>query len=87
MAANNSSGGKSRRFGIMRDNVRAISAILPDGTKARFNGAAPEPGAYADLVADMRALGHRESDEIDLPPPYGPSVEEHHAVTAPSGDR
>ncbi|MEM6305211.1 MAG: FAD-binding and (Fe-S)-binding domain-containing protein [Pseudomonadota bacterium] len=65
MAANNSSGGKSLRYGIMRDNVRAIHAILPDGTRARFNGAAPEPGAYADLVSDMRALGRREAAEID----------------------
>jgi len=65
MAANNSSGGKSLRYGIMRDNVNAISAILPDGTKARFNGANPEPGPYADLVADMRALGQREAGEID----------------------
>ncbi|WP_227268237.1 FAD-binding and (Fe-S)-binding domain-containing protein [Roseobacter weihaiensis] len=65
MAANNSSGGKSLRYGIMRDNVRAISAILPDGTKARFNGADPEPGAYAHLVSDMRALGQREAGEID----------------------
>jgi FAD/FMN-containing dehydrogenase/Fe-S oxidoreductase len=65
MAANNSSGGKSLRYGIMRDNVRAISAILPDGTKARFNGTDPEPGPYADLVADMRALGRREAAEID----------------------
>ncbi len=64
MAANNSSGGKSLRYGIMRDNVRAISAILPDGTKARFNGADPQPGPYADLVTDMRALGQREADEI-----------------------
>jgi FAD/FMN-containing dehydrogenase len=65
MAANNSSGGRSLRYGIMRDNVRAITAILPDGTKARFNGADPEPGVYADLVADMRALGQREAAEID----------------------
>jgi FAD/FMN-containing dehydrogenase/Fe-S oxidoreductase len=65
MAANNSSGGKSLRFGIMRDNVRAISAILPDGTKARFNGADPDPGPYADLVSDMRALGQREAEEIE----------------------
>ncbi|MGZ2257963.1 FAD-binding and (Fe-S)-binding domain-containing protein [Roseobacter sp. A03A-229] len=65
MAANNSSGGKSLRYGIMRDNVRAISAILPDGTEARFNGAAPPPGPYADLVSDMRALGQREAEEID----------------------
>lgn len=65
MAANNSSGGKSLRYGIMRDNVRSISAILPDGTRARFDTDAPEPGSYADLVADMRALGRREADEID----------------------
>ncbi len=65
MAANNSSGGKSLRYGIMRDNVRAISAILADGTRARFNGADPEPGVYRDLVADMRALGRREASEIE----------------------
>ncbi|APX14066.1 FAD-binding and (Fe-S)-binding domain-containing protein [Tateyamaria omphalii] len=65
MAANNSSGGKSLRYGIMRDNVRAISSILPDGTRARFNGADLAPGAYADLVSDMRALGQREAEEID----------------------
>ncbi|WP_298970055.1 FAD-binding oxidoreductase [uncultured Roseobacter sp.] len=65
MAANNSSGGKSLRYGIMRDNVQAITGILPDGTEAHFNGSEPAPGPYADLVADMRALGHREADEID----------------------
>ncbi|WP_299403744.1 FAD-binding oxidoreductase [uncultured Roseobacter sp.] len=65
MAANNSSGGKSLRYGIMRDNVRAITGILPDGTEAHFNGSEPTPGPYADLVTDMRALGHREADEID----------------------
>ncbi|MFK7869354.1 MAG: FAD-binding and (Fe-S)-binding domain-containing protein [Roseobacter sp.] len=65
MAANNSSGGKSLRYGIMRDNVRAINAILPDGTKARFNGTDPAAGTYADLVRDMRLLGQREADEID----------------------
>ncbi|WP_424990057.1 FAD-binding and (Fe-S)-binding domain-containing protein [Fluviibacterium sp. S390] len=64
MAANNSSGGKSLRYGIMRDNVRAISALLPDGTKAQFNRDDPAPGSYADLVSDMRALGRREADEI-----------------------
>jgi FAD/FMN-containing dehydrogenase/Fe-S oxidoreductase len=63
MAANNSSGGKSLRYGIMRDNVRAISAILPDGSNARFD-TTHGSGAYADLVADMRGLGQREADEI-----------------------
>lgn len=66
MAANNSSGGKSLRYGIMRDNVRAISGILPDGTKAQFNTAQPDPGPYADLVTEMCALGQREADEIDV---------------------
>ncbi|MDV7143454.1 FAD-linked oxidase C-terminal domain-containing protein [Tropicimonas sp. TH_r6] len=65
MAANNSSGGKSLRYGIMRDNVRAISALLPDGTRARFETTEPEPGPYCDLVSDMRALGRREADEIE----------------------
>ncbi|KIC47284.1 lactate dehydrogenase [Ruegeria sp. ANG-S4] len=65
MAANNSSGGRSLRYGIMRDNVRAIKAILPDGTEARFSKDAAPPGRYADLVSDMRALGRREADEIE----------------------
>src|SRR6056297_1603856 len=48
----------------MRDNIRAISAILPDGIRARFNGDDPKPRPYADLVADMRALRRRDADEI-----------------------
>ncbi|WP_170765841.1 FAD-binding and (Fe-S)-binding domain-containing protein [Ruegeria lacuscaerulensis] len=65
MAANNSSGGKSLRYGIMRDNVRAINAILIDGTEARFSADTPVSGNYADLVGDMRALGRRVATEID----------------------
>ncbi len=36
MAGNNSCGTRSIRYGIMRDNVRAIDAILADGSEARF---------------------------------------------------
>ena len=36
MAGNNSAGGRSIRYGIMRDNVLAINAILSDGSKAHF---------------------------------------------------
>jgi FAD/FMN-containing dehydrogenase/Fe-S oxidoreductase len=36
MAGNNSCGTRSIRYGIMRDNVLAIEAILADGTEARF---------------------------------------------------
>ena len=49
MAGNNSCGTRSIRYGIMRDNVLAIDAILADGTEARFGevGAQP-PSACAD---------------------------------------
>ena len=36
MAGNNSAGGRSIRYGIMRDNVLAINAILSDGSTAHF---------------------------------------------------
>src|SRR5262252_637003 len=36
MAGNNSCGTRSIRYGIMRDNVLAIDAILADGSEARF---------------------------------------------------
>jgi len=60
MAGNNSCGGRSLRYGAMRDNVIAIDAILPDGTRARFG----EDDAPADLAADLLALGRREADEV-----------------------
>ncbi len=62
MAANNSCGGRSLRYGMMRDNVLAIDAFLADGTEARFAeaGTAGEPG----FVADLLALGAREQAEI-----------------------
>ncbi|KAB2913435.1 MAG: FAD-binding oxidoreductase, partial [Hyphomicrobiaceae bacterium] len=39
MAGNNSCGTRSIRYGIMRDNVLAIDAILPGGSEARFGEA------------------------------------------------
>ncbi len=36
MAGNNSCGGRSIRYGMMRDNVLAIDAVLADGTDATF---------------------------------------------------
>ena len=41
MAGNNSSGARSIRYGIMADRVRAIDAVLADGTALRF-GELPE---------------------------------------------
>ena len=37
MAGNNSCGGRSIRYGMMRDNVTAIDAILSDGSTARLS--------------------------------------------------
>ena len=41
MAGNNSSGARSIRYGIMADRVRALDAVLADGTALRF-GEVPE---------------------------------------------
>ena len=59
MAGNNSCGGRSIRYGMMRDNVLAIDAFLADGSGARF-GEAAGPAFKADLLA----LGEREQAEI-----------------------
>jgi FAD/FMN-containing dehydrogenase len=69
MTANNSCGSRSLRYGNMVHNVRAIEAILADGSAAHFGevpGNLPEglPARYRDLVLRMRALHARENDEI-----------------------
>ncbi len=68
MAANNSCGGRSMRYGTMRDNVLAIEAVLADGTLARFGRIG---GSLADVLAPLRplakdllAIGAREAHEI-----------------------
>jgi FAD/FMN-containing dehydrogenase/Fe-S oxidoreductase len=60
MAGNNSCGSKSIRYGLMADNVRAIDAILADGSRHWFG----EAGPNTDLVARLHALGEREAAEI-----------------------
>src|SRR5947208_7253023 len=70
MTANNSCGSRSIRYGNMVHNVRAIDAILADGSAAHFAevpgnfGEEVEPERYRGLVRDMRALHRREADEI-----------------------
>jgi FAD/FMN-containing dehydrogenase/Fe-S oxidoreductase len=70
MAANNSCGARSLRYGNMVHNVRGIDALLADGTAA-YMGEVPGnfddeamPERYRDLVRGMRALHRREADEI-----------------------
>ncbi|MGJ4931687.1 FAD-binding and (Fe-S)-binding domain-containing protein [Bradyrhizobium sp. HKCCYLS2038] len=70
MAGNNSCGGRSLRYGTMRDNTIAIDAALADGTLAHF-GEVPRdlndvsvPDNARALFRDMLALGEREAAEI-----------------------
>src|SRR5438034_3510726 len=71
MAGNNSCGGRSLRYGTMRDNVRSIDAVLADGTPAHFG---PLGGDSSDIDAspplpplarDLLAIGAREAGEIE----------------------
>ena len=67
MAGNNSCGARSIRYGTMRRSVRAIDAVLADGTAARFgeidgHGTASPP--LRDLTDRMLDLGRREAAEI-----------------------
>ncbi|MFA6266742.1 MAG: FAD-linked oxidase C-terminal domain-containing protein [Pseudolabrys sp.] len=68
MAGNNSCGGRSLRYGTMRDNVIGIDAILADGTPAHFGpiggNADDVPAPLRPLAQDLLAIGARERDEI-----------------------
>jgi FAD/FMN-containing dehydrogenase/Fe-S oxidoreductase len=68
MAGNNSCGGRSLRYGTMRDNTLSMDAALADGTLLHFGEVARDlagvPEASAALFRDMLDLGAREADEI-----------------------
>ena len=70
MAGNNSCGGRSLRYGTMRDNTRSMDAALADGTLLHFGEVARDlasvnsSDAGLDLFRDMLALGEREAAEI-----------------------
>ena len=78
MTANNSSGARSIRYGIMADNVLGIDAVLADGTRAYFGDTGPTDslaaGRYHDLIARVRAIVAREAGEIAA---RIPSVQRH----------
>ena len=70
MAGNNSCGARSVRYGLMRDNVLTIDALLANGDEATF-GPVPEepdsvqgPAFYRQLTRSMVELADRESQEI-----------------------
>lgn len=70
MAGNNSCGGRSLRYGTMRDNTLSMEASLADGTLSRFGEVSRdlsdvEAGdSIRALFRDMLDLGAREADEI-----------------------
>jgi FAD/FMN-containing dehydrogenase/Fe-S oxidoreductase len=71
MAGNNSCGSRSIEYGNMVHNVRAIDAVLADGSQYRF-AAVPEdlakvegPKGYVDLVKRIRGIAAREAEEIE----------------------
>jgi len=69
MAANNSCGSKSIRYGLMADNVAAIDAILADGARFRFGPDWPgqgvtKPESIAELMAKLQTLGQDMAAEI-----------------------
>jgi len=70
MTANNSCGSRSIRYGMMRDHVHTVDALLTDGTRAHFgpvdraDALSNDQDAVQRLVRDMLALGLREADEI-----------------------
>ncbi|TWB02058.1 FAD/FMN-containing dehydrogenase [Bradyrhizobium stylosanthis] len=70
MAGNNSCGGRSLRYGTMRDNTLSMEASLADGTLSRFGEISRDlsgvdaPDSTRALFRDMLDLGTREADEI-----------------------
>ena len=70
MAGNNSCGGRSLRYGTMRDNVVSMDAVLADGTKAHFGRVNADLSDVATshplhvLACDLTALGRSVADEV-----------------------
>src|SRR5271166_68014 len=68
MAANNSCGARSLRYGNTRENVLSIDALLADGSAAHFgpvaNDLSDAPAALRPLATDLLAIGAREADEV-----------------------
>ena len=65
MAGNNSAGGRSIRYGIMRDNVHSIKAVLSDGREATFGLIQKDTKGLNDHLLRLLDLGETHRDEIE----------------------
>src|SRR5215813_11533143 len=71
MAANNSCGARSLRYGTMRDNVISLDAVLADGSHAHFGPVSPDLSDVPSfsplrrIARDLLRVGRREADEIE----------------------
>jgi FAD/FMN-containing dehydrogenase/Fe-S oxidoreductase len=83
MAGNNSCGTRSIRYGIMRDNVLAIDALLADGSEARFGevgdighnltaASLPRAGVPSPLVGEGHGGGDSRTLRSGVSPPLAP---------------
>jgi FAD/FMN-containing dehydrogenase/Fe-S oxidoreductase len=70
MTGNNSCGTRSLRYGVTRDNVMAIDAVLPNGKPAHFGPVSADLSELSPesplrpIAKSLLALGTREADEI-----------------------
>lgn len=64
MTGNNSCGGRSIRYGIMRDNVLSIDAIMANGDKKHFGKLETNLTSNQSLDAELLALGKENAQEI-----------------------
>src|SRR3984893_14976808 len=63
MAGNNSCGARSLRYGVTRDNVLSIDAVLADGSAAHFARLGdPSVNVPDALVRDLLAIAAREAE-------------------------
>src|SRR5829696_6959590 len=71
MAANNSCGARSLRYGTTRDNVISLDALLADGTGGHFGPVAadlsdlPATSPLRPLARDLLDIAEREASEIE----------------------
>src|SRR5215831_10520019 len=71
MTGNNSCGTRSLRYGVTRDNVLSVDAMLPNGKKAHFGPVSsdlselPPDSPLRGIARDLLALGAREAEEIE----------------------